>query len=104
MGTIGKIKFERNCNMSYVNNIVAAILNGAQGDFSKAVLSFYFRELSLIDKIFYETDVEYIEGVTWEESTDIEKIMNNHFLENLLSLNISTDTFNISVNFQLTLK
>ena len=26
--------------------------------------------------------------------------MNNHFLENLLSLNISTDTFNISVNFQ----
>ncbi len=100
MGTIGKIKFEHNCDMSYVNNIVAAILNGAQGDFSKAVLSFYFRELSLIDKIFYEIDVEYIEGVTWEESTDIEKIMNNHFLENLLSLNISTDTFNISVNFQ----
>ena len=88
MGTIGKITFERNCNMSFVNKIVSAILTGAQGDFSKVVLSFYFRELSLIDKIFAETNIEYIEGATWEESTDIEEILDNHHLENLLSLNI----------------
>ena len=102
MSTIGKIKFEHNCDMSYVNNIVAAILNGAQGDFSKVVLSFYFRELPLIDKIFAETDVEYIEGATWEESTDIEEFLDNHHLENLLSLNIYTDKFDISANFQET--
>ena len=102
MGTIGKIKFERNCNMSFVNKIVSAILTDAQGDFSKVVLSFYFRELPLIDKIFAETDVEYIEGATWEESTDIEEFLDNHHLENLLSLNIYTDKFDISANFQET--
>ena len=102
MGTIGKIKFERNCNMSFVNKIVSAILTDAQGDFSKVVLSFYFRELPLIDKIFAETDVEYIEGATWEESTDIEECLDNHHLENLLSLNIYTDKFDISANFQET--
>ena len=102
MGTIGKIKFERNCNMSFVNKIISAILTDAQGDFSKVVLSFYFRELPLIDKIFAETDVEYIEGATWEESTDIEEFLDNHHLENLLSLNIYTDKFDISANFQET--
>lgn len=102
MGTIGKIKFERNCNLSFVNKIVSAILTDAQGDFSKVVLSFYFRELPLIDKIFAETDVEYIEGATWEESTDIEEFLDNHHLENLLSLNIYTDKFDISANFQET--
>ena len=102
MGTIGKIKFERNCNMSFVNKIISAILTDAQGDFSKVVLSFYFRELPLIEKIFAETDVEYIEGATWEESTDIEEFLDNHHLENLLSLNIYTDKFDISANFQET--
>ncbi len=100
MSTVGRIKFEHNCGMSFASDIVSAILAGAQGNFSKVVLSFYFRELALIDKILSETDIEYIEGVTWKESADAEKIMEKDYLANLLSLKISTDKFDISANFQ----
>ena len=95
MGTIGKIRFEHNIDISFVSNIIASILTGAQGNLSRVVLSFCFRELGLIDKILSETDIEYIEGFTWEESSDIEKILDNDYLKNLLSLNISTDKFQI---------
>lgn len=96
MATIGKIKL--NCDISYAYNIFTTILTIAQCDFSKVILSFYFNELELVGKILYETDIEYIEGFTWEETSDIEKITDQKHLKNLLSFYICTDKFNISTS------
>lgn len=96
MATIGKIKL--NCDISYAYNIFTTILTIAQCDFSKVILSFYFNELKLVDKILYGTDIEYIEGFTWEETSDIEKITDQKHLKNLLSFYICTDKFNISTS------
>lgn len=61
-------------------------------------LSFYFHKIELIDKILYEAGIEHIEGFTWEETSDVEKITDQKYLKNLLSLYISTDKFNISAS------
>ena len=98
MGTIGRIKFKHNCDICFASNLIAAILSGAQGDFSRVVCSFCFRELTLIDKILSETDIEYIEGLSWEESPDIDIIMGSINLNDTLSLHISTDKFEINTS------
>ena len=98
MGTIEKIKFNYNCNISRAYSIFLSLLNAVQYDFSKVTLSFYFYKLELIDKILYEAGIEHIEGFTWEETSDVEKITDQKYLKNLLSLYISTDKFNISAS------
>ncbi len=98
MGLIGKIKFEQDCNMSFVSNFIATILTGTQCNSSRVVLSFCFRELALIDKILTETDIEYIEGFTWEEFSSIESFFENDYINNILSINIISDKFQIFIS------
>ncbi len=96
LGLLGKIKFNATHDMMHIRDIFEDIISCGQCDYSKVSVSFFFRDQCLFDKIFTDTDIEYIEGATWEDVHDLERISR----KDMLAANILTDKAKISINFQ----
>lgn len=97
---LGKIKFDLNHDIKQIRDIFENIIRCGQCDYSKVSVSFFFQEQNLLDKIFADTDIDYIEGMTWEELHNYEDIFPKDCLENILALQILSDKAEIVANFQ----